>query len=95
MSQLGMNSALWGVYTSTANADALTTTPESYLNGFDLTDEERLAIAEQDYAALLMLGAHPFLMFKMAFRLAGGFSHEFVNGYVGALSGLELRDIVT
>jgi hypothetical protein len=92
MTQLGMNSALWGVYTSAENAERIRKEPETYLATFDLTAEEATA---QDYATLLQLGAHPFLMFKMAFRLAGGFSMEFIQGYVGQLEGLELRDITT
>jgi hypothetical protein len=95
MSQLSMNTALWGVYTSETNANRIRTDANAYLADFDLTDEEREAIATQDYAALLGLGAHPFLMFKMAFRLAGGFSMEFIQSYVGQLEGSELRDIVT
>jgi protocatechuate 4,5-dioxygenase alpha chain len=95
MTQLGMNSALWGVYTSAENAERIRTEPEAYLASFELSAEEATALAAQDYATLLQLGAHPFLMFKMAFRLAGGFSMEFIQGYVGQLEGLDLRDIVT
>jgi hypothetical protein len=95
MTQLGMNSALWGVYTSAENAERIRDEPGVYLATFDLTAEETAALESQDYATLLQLGAHPFLMFKMAFRLAGGFSMEFIQGYVGQLEGLELRDITT
>lgn len=95
MSKLGINSALWGVFTSVENADQFGIDPDDYLAQFDLTPEEGAAIVVQDYATLLTLGAHPFLMFKMAFRLAGGFSMEFIESYVAQLEGLELRDIVT
>lgn len=95
MSQLGIDSALWGVYTSAENAERFRADPDEYLAAFDLTEQEHAAVAAQDLAALLELGAHPFLMFKMAFRLAGGFSMEFIENYVAQLEGLELRDIVT
>jgi hypothetical protein len=95
MTQFGMNSALWGVYTSQANADLIASDPDAYLESFPLSDFERKALAQQDYRALLEAGAHPFLMYKMALRINRGFSLEFVMGYVAQLEGLELRDIVT
>ncbi|HWI30069.1 MAG TPA: hypothetical protein VNT50_01125 [Microbacterium sp.] len=95
MTQLGINTALWNVYTSEANARLIREDPDTYLAEFELSEAERVALAQQDYRTLLELGAHPFLMFKMAFRLAGGFSMEFIENYVGQLQGLSLRDIVT
>jgi len=40
-----------------------------YLDGRDLTDEERAAFLAGDYGALYRLGAHPFLLW--AFTRAG------------------------
>jgi hypothetical protein len=91
----GIDSALWGVYTSRENAQQLREQPDAYLQRFELTKEETAAIIAQDYGALIDLGAHPFLMYKMALRLAGGFSMEFFERYMVALRGHELRDIVT
>lgn len=95
MSVYGLDSALWGVYTSQESAELLRTAPHTYLEPFDLTEEEARAIAEQDFAALLDLGAHPFLMYKMALRLEGAFSLSFLERYLGQLQGHSLRDIVT
>jgi serine/threonine protein kinase HipA of HipAB toxin-antitoxin module len=95
MSRYGIDSALWGVYTSAENARLLLSDPASYLARFPLSDTERDALAGQDYRALLQAGAHPFLMYKMALRINGGFSLPFVMDYVGQLEGLELGDIVT
>lgn len=95
MSVLGVDSALWGVYTTQENANRLRTDPDAYLAQFDLTEEESHAIAAQDFAFLLDAGAHPFLMYKMALRLEGRFSIEFLERYLGPLRGHELRDIVT
>ena len=95
MSIFAMNSALWSVYTSQENAEQLRSDADSYVARFDLTPEEAAAIARQDFAALLDLGAHPFLMYKMALRLEGRFSIEFLERYLGPLRGHHLRDIVT
>lgn len=95
MSIFAMDSALWGVYTSETNSHVLRTDPHAYLEKFDLTQEEAQAIVEQDFASLLDLGAHPFLMYKMALRLEGGFSIGFLERYLGSLHGHQLRDIVT
>jgi hypothetical protein len=35
---------------------------EKFLEGRDLTDEERKALIDVDYATLYRLGAHPFLL---------------------------------
>lgn len=95
MSVYGMDSALWGVYTSRENTERLRTDSANYLSQFDLSPEEAEAIAAFDFGALLDLGAHPFLMYKMALRLEGGFSISFLDRYLGPLRGHELRDIVT
>jgi hypothetical protein len=95
MSIFAMDSALWGIYTSQENAEQLRTNAPSYLAEFDLTPEEAAAIAQQDFGTLLDLGAHPFLMYKMALRLEGRFSIEFLERYLGPLRGHQLRDIVT
>ncbi|HEY2987685.1 MAG TPA: hypothetical protein VGL11_08160 [Candidatus Binatia bacterium] len=36
--------------------------PEKFLQGRDLTEEERKALINVDYATLYRLGAHPFLL---------------------------------
>ncbi|MCY1674948.1 hypothetical protein OVA06_09540 [Pseudarthrobacter sp. SL88] len=95
MSIYGINSALWGVYTSPENGQQLREQPDDYIARFDLTPQEATAITAQDYAALLDMGAHPFLMYKMALRLEGRFSIEFLQRYLGRLRGHQLRDIVT
>ena len=95
MSIYAVDSALWGVYTSQENAEELRGDPAGYVARFDMTPEEAAAVATQDFGALLDLGAHPFLMYKMALRLEGRFSIEFLERYLGALRGHHLRDIIT
>lgn len=95
MSVYGIDSALWGVYTSRVNAELFRQDASAYLDGFELTPDEAAALSAQDFATLLDLGAHPFLMYKMALRLEGGFSITFLERYLGPLRGHPLRDIVT
>jgi hypothetical protein len=95
MSIYALDSALWGIYTSEEQARRFRTDPGEYVAGFDLTPEEATAVLEQDFGTLLDLGAHPFLMYKMALRLEGGFSIEFLERYLGPLRGHQLRDIIT
>lgn len=95
MSAYGMNSALWGVYTSADDSELFLSEPDAYLSRFELETDERDALAARDYGKLLDLGAHPFLIYKMALRTAGGFSMELIERYLGSVSGHELRDIVT
>lgn len=95
MSIYGMDSALWGVYTSSENAEELRTNPAGYLSRFELTPQESDAISSQDFATLLDLGAHPFLMYKTALRLEGAFSIPFLERYLEPLRGHKLRDVVT
>ena len=43
-------------------ASALKSDAEKFLEGRDLTQEERKALIDVDYATLYRLGAHPFLL---------------------------------
>lgn len=95
MSTYGVNRALWGVYKTRENAQLLVEAPDEYLKEFPLTDTERKALAARDYRTLFEGGAHPFLVYMCAFRLAGAFSYQFVTDYIEKLDGLELVDIVT
>ena len=82
MSRYGLDKALW---LAIRGQDGDT----------DLTDEERRAFEECDVRALYSLGAIPFLVYQYALGRAGGFSFEFVGGYVEQLRGLEPVDTAT
>lgn len=60
-----------------------------------LDDAERQALIDADTRAIFELGAHPFLLYSFALRLAGGWSVAFMEQYVERLQGLELTDIST
>lgn len=91
-----MNTAMWSVYHSREDVDRLISDPDAFLRQFDLEEDERRAIMEQDIRALLRAGAHPFLMYKMALRVWGTqFSMEKLQRYLCQLEGEHLRDIIT
>ncbi|MCK1305791.1 hypothetical protein [Bradyrhizobium sp. 45] len=95
MSQLGLNSALWAIYTSGERAELLKINPDALITEFELTEDERQAVATLDLRGLLQAGAHPFLMYKAVLRTSGPMTFEKLREYVKKLEGLQLRDIVT
>lgn len=49
-----------------ANRDAFRSDPTGYLDGFDLTDDQRDAVIERDWLRLLQLGGNIYYTFKLA-----------------------------
>jgi hypothetical protein len=68
MSRYQVDKALRQIAKDPAAREAFLRDRASFLDGRDLTLEERKAIIEVDYPRLYALGAHPFLV------------HAFVNG---------------
>jgi protocatechuate 4,5-dioxygenase alpha chain len=95
LSRYQVDKVLWDVYRDKAIADAFARDPAVVLGHRDLTGEERTALAERDLRGLAVAGAHPFLIYNFALRLAGRFSIPFVLGYVQQLHGLDIGDITT
>jgi protocatechuate 4,5-dioxygenase alpha chain len=95
MSRYQVNKVLWDVYRDKGLADAFVNDPAGFLAPRDLTGEEGTALLERDVRRLAAVGAHPFLIYNFALRLAGGFSIPFVLDYVRRLQGIELGDITT
>jgi Aromatic-ring-opening dioxygenase LigAB, LigA subunit len=69
--------------------------PGVVLDGRDLDERERAALTEHDVRALFELGVHPFIVYHFALRLAGGWSPEFMQDYLGRLAGLAVGDLET
>jgi hypothetical protein len=45
--------------------------PAAYADGFELSEAERKALMEKDIGALYALGAQPFILQALGFRLGG------------------------
>jgi Aromatic-ring-opening dioxygenase LigAB, LigA subunit len=69
--------------------------PATVLDGRDLSEAERTALASADLRALFELGTHPFVLYHFALRLAGGFSMPFMQQYLTQLQGLTVGDLET
>ena len=66
-----------------ANRDAFRTEPDSYLDRFPLTDEQRKAIEERDWLGMLRVGGNIYYTFKLA--IFDGLSMQAAGG---AMSGM-------
>jgi hypothetical protein len=95
VSRYATSHLMWEVTRDRDLAERFRTDPGAVLDGRDLTDEERAALAGTDMRALFQLGIHPFVLYHFALRLAGGFSMPFVQQYLGALEGLTLGELET
>lgn len=66
-----------------ANRDAFRAEPDSYLDRFPLTDEQRKAIEERDWLGMLRVGGNIYYTFKLA--IFDGLSMQAAGG---AMSGM-------
>jgi hypothetical protein len=62
MSRYAMDKVFRELITNDAAREAFTSNAESYLEGRDLTSDEREALIRRDFTALYKMGAHPFLI---------------------------------
>jgi hypothetical protein len=95
MSHYSTSRVMWEVTRDRELADRFRTDPAAVLEGRDLDDEERKALAAADIRALFELGVHPFVLYHFALRLAGGVSMAFLQDYVAQLQGLTVGDLET
>lgn len=95
MSRYATNKALWAATADADLARRIREDPTTALGGWDLTDDERSALAKTDVRGLFLLGVHPFLLYNYALRQAGGFSMPFLESYLGQLDGLQTGELET
>lgn len=96
MSRYAANQALREMLITPGALEVFQADPLAFLDGRDLTLEERQAVAVRDYPALYRLGVHHFTLFQWARRLHHHEGMEnWMPGYFAALAGLGHPDIVT
>lgn len=66
MSEYELNRAIHHIYVDRALTKAFAAGDTSMLGEFDLTGEERTALATRDFPALWRLDAHPVLLFHLS-----------------------------
>lgn len=89
MSRYAVNKVLWQVARDEDAAAAYLASPETFLAGRALTDEEFRQLCDRDFAALFAAGTHPFLMYTFNLKIAGGWSHAMMVDYVRALGTID------
>jgi protocatechuate 4,5-dioxygenase alpha chain len=86
---------MWEITRDRELADRFQADPATVLDGRDLDDDERAALADHDLRALFERGIHPFILYHFALRLAGGWSVPFMQDYLTRLKGLTVGDLET
>jgi hypothetical protein len=99
MSLYHVDKVFHDVVMSTAEAERFRADPVAYCAGRDLTDAERRALVERDYAALYALGGHPFLLFAWLRAVAdidwGTAGLPFIADYCKAIEPHGIPDFAT
>ena len=69
--------------------------PETFLQGRDLTEEERKALIAKDYRTLYALGAHSFVLFGFVMSIFPGNRKELEEEYCRTIAPLGRIDYST
>ncbi len=75
-----------------ANRDAFRADPAAYLDGFDLTPEQRTAVEDRDWLGLLQLGGNIYYTFKLA--IFDGLNMQQVGGMMSGVSAEEFAQMM-
>lgn len=95
MSHYATSRVMWEITRERDLADQFRADPAVVLDGRDLDDVERKALAAHDLRGLFELGIHPFVLYHFALRLAGGWSVLFMQDYLAQLKGLTVENLET
>ena len=75
-----------------ANRERFRADEAAYLDGFDLTPQQRTAVLERDWLGLLQLGGNIYYTFKLA--IFDGLSMQDVGGAMSGVSGGEFAQMM-
>ena len=75
-----------------ANRERFRADEEAYLDGFDLTPQQRRAVLERDWLGMLQLGGNIYYTFKLA--ALDGLSMQDVGGAMSGVSGGEFNQMM-
>lgn len=75
-----------------ANRERFRADEEAYLDGFDLTSQQRRAVIERDWLGMLQLGGNIYYTFKLA--ALDGLSMQDVGGAMSGVSGAEFNQMM-
>jgi protocatechuate 4,5-dioxygenase, alpha chain len=74
------------------NRDAFRRDPEAYLNGFELSEEQRTAVLRRDWLRMLQLGGNIYFTFKLA--IFDGLSMQDVGAAMSGVTPPEFRQMM-
>jgi len=95
MSHYATSRVMWEITRDHPLADQFRADPAAVLDGRDLDDQERKALAAGDIRGLFELGIHPFVLYHFALRLAGSWSPVFMQDYLAQLKDLTVGNLET
>ena len=95
MSRYEVNKILRQVAREESAKEAFLKDAESFLEGRDLTEEERKALLAKDYRTLYALGAHSFVLFGFVMRIFPGDRKELEKEYCRTIAPLGRIDYST
>ncbi|WP_420609884.1 protocatechuate 4,5-dioxygenase subunit alpha [Candidatus Poriferisodalis sp.] len=75
-----------------ANRERFRADERAYLDGFDLTSQQRRAVLERDWLGMLQLGGNIYYTFKLA--ALDGLSMQDVGGAMSGVSGGEFNQMM-
>jgi len=75
-----------------SNRERFRTDEEAYLEGFDLSNEQRRAVLERDWLGLLQLGGNIYYTFKLA--IFDGLTMQEVGGAMSGVSSQEFTQMM-
>jgi protocatechuate 4,5-dioxygenase alpha chain len=95
MSHYATSHVMWEITRDRDLAEQFRGDPAAVLDGRDLDDAERTALANHDLRGLFERGIHPFVLYHFALRLAGCWSPAFMQDYLAQLKGLTVANLET
>lgn len=78
-----------------SSLDAFRRDAASFLQGHDLTDQEKEALSQLDYRTLYALGAHPYLLNAFVARTCKGDRRAFMAEFRKSIASLGRPDFST
>ena len=75
-----------------ANRDAFALDETAYIDEFGITPEQKRAVLDRDYLAMLRLGGNIYYTFKIA--ILDGKSMQFVGGQMSGISEQEFKQMM-
>jgi hypothetical protein len=95
MSRYEVNKLMRQITRDDAARESFLKNPEVFVEGRNLTDEERKALITKDFRTLYALGAHSFLLYSLVMTIFPGDRKELEKEYCKAIMPLGRIDYST